>query len=478
MPDHPLLPLLLLVIIAAITASGCIADQSSLNAEPITVEGTLLSPYIDTNNAFSLSKPADWTVEIGDAIVVKDAADGGTTNVKIQPIFLSGDYRSVNAEDIANYLVGSAIQYYQQFDLESVRETSDLSMLELVATYNNNGIDKKAVYTVFVQSPYALLTSYETDMRSFEKKENTLRAITASYTPITPEDLKNATSVAQATSSIGILRDTTQGGKVRMRLPDGWVVQVFPGCAGLIATDTKNSARGVILLNGLHSDYQTGLPSGTTPEEYVKTYMPRDFPTVSNVQILEYVDTAVSTSNLKTMKISFDSLGMPAIGAFTVGTRSIGGYYSIIDFFWGVYAPADQADLDAPILGEIFNSIDYSQSSLEQCRAVQRASWGIGSGSSGGSGSSAGTSREDQLKDWYDKQNHEDIFMEKYTDYIFNQDRVYNPETEEVYHVDENFYQYYDTHREEYKQQNMVLLTDPQYRSHVPLDGNLHIEPA
>jgi hypothetical protein len=176
------------------------------------------------------------------------------------------------------------------------------------------------------------------------------------------------------------------------------------------------------------------------------------------------------------MKISFDSQGMPAIGGFTVGTRSIGGYYSTVDFFWGAYAPADQADLDAPILGEIFNSIDYSQSSLEQCRAVQRSSWGIGSGNSGGSGAS--TSREDQLKDWYDKQDREDIFMEKYTDHILNQDRVYNPETEEVYHVDQNFYQYYDTHRADYKQQNMVLLTDPQYTSHVPLDGNLHIEPA
>jgi hypothetical protein len=67
--------------------------------------------------------------------------------------------------------------------------------------------------------------------------------------------------------------------------------------------------------------------------------------------------------------------------------------------------------------------------------------------------------------------------MEEYSDYILNRDRVYNPETDEVYHVSQNFYQYYDIHREQYKQQQMVQLTNQQFRTHVPLDGGLHIDP-
>ena len=43
--------------------------------------------------------------------------------------------------------------------------------------------------------------------------------------------------------------------------------------------------------------------------------------------------------------------------------------------------------------------------------------------------------------------------------------------------MDQNFYQHYDTHREQHKQQNMEQLTDTQFRSHVAPDGNLHIEP-
>lgn len=81
------------------------------------------------------------------------------------------------------------------------------------------------------------------------------------------------------------------------------------------------------------------------------------------------------------------------------------------------------------------------------------------------------------MNDWYTKQEREDIFLEKFSDYTLNRDRVFNPETNEVYHVDQNFYQYYDTHREEDRQQNMVPLTEAQFRTHVPLDGTLHVEP-
>ncbi|RPJ53316.1 MAG: hypothetical protein EHJ95_02470, partial [Methanobacteriota archaeon] len=470
MPTESCAGALSLMLLAIIFAGGCAGQMSPSSTGHQLVDGTLLSPYTDADHLFSISKPEGWTVSVGDAIVIEDPADSGTTRVTVQPLFFSGKYRAMSAENIANYLVGSAAQNYEDFDLESARETADNSMLELVASYSDRGIEKRAVYTVFVNSPYALLTGYETSRGSFSKKENVLRAIAGSYAPITPPRLGSSGAVqSQKTSSIGPLRDTLQGGTVRIRVPDTWNVQVFPGCAGLIATDTSNTARGVIFLNGLHADYQTGLPSGTTPDEYLTVYMARDFSTVSNVHILEYLNPAVPGEGVKTIRISFDNQGAPSVGVFTVGTRSIGGYYSTVDYLWGAYAPPDQADLDAPVLVEIFNSIDYSQSSLEQCRAVQRASWGIGTGRTSGSSSSGSTSREEQLKEWYEKQDREDIFMEKYEDFVLNQDRVYNPETDQVYSVDQNFYQYYDTHRDAYKQQNLVLLTDPQYTSHVPL---------
>ncbi|MDD1676594.1 MAG: hypothetical protein LUQ40_02540 [Methanomicrobiales archaeon] len=463
-------------VLILIILAGCSAQSDGSTVAPKSVGGVILVPYSDTGNLFSVQKPAEWSVTVGDAIVVADPRDGGATSVQIHPLFLSGDYRSMDAEDVANYLVGAAARYYPDFSLESVRETTDGRMIELVASFTTQGTSKRAVYTVFVDSPYAMLAGYEAPAARFASEEETLRAILSSYAPITPPGIGQQGAAAPRTSSIGPLRDTTQAGKVQIRIPDNWQVLVLPGCAGLIATDSSNPARGVVFLNGLHNDIQSGLPAGTTPERYITEYMPRDFSTVTNTRIVQYdqnTDVSALGPNVKAMIVSFDSQGVPALGSFTVGTRDIGGYYSVVDYLWGAYTPPDTAEIDAPVLQEIFSSIDYSQSTIEQCRAIQSASWG---GSSRG-GSSLSSTREEQLKDWYDKQDREDIFMEKYTDFILNQDRVYNPDTDQVYQVDQNFYQYYDTHREQYQQQNMVQLTEGQYRSHVPLDGNLHITP-
>jgi hypothetical protein len=477
--------ILALSLVVAVFSIGCVEEEPEMTGEVAPNVGEVnLTPHTDATYYFSLHKPAEWTITVGDDIVVHDPADRGITNVKIHPLILSGDYRWLTAEDIANYLVGGAIQEYEAFELESVRETADYSMVELVASFSDDGVDKKGVYTVFVESPYAMYTSYETSEENFAEMEGLLREIASSYEQNTPPDTSVESAPAQPTSTMGPLKETMLEGKVRMRIPDGWTVTVLPGCAGLIAQDTTNPARGVIFLNFLHSDTYD-LPPGVTPEDYLTDYMPQDFNTVSDVQLLHYEDADVSflatvaSSEVKAMRASFKNQGIPAIGSFTIGTRQIAGYYTVVDYFWAVYAPADQFEVDAPILLEIFNSIDYSESILGECRRALEMSWG-GSGRSGGSGTSGTTGdelREQRLKDWYEQQENEDIFMEEYSDYILNRDRVYNPETDEVYHVSQNFYQYYDIHREQYKQQQMVQLTNQQFRTHVPLDGGLHIDP-
>lgn len=473
--------LLVGTILLAVLAAGCVEEGEITGEEGDTRSSLALTTYTDPVFYFSIKKPADWSVTVGDAIVVADPAARGATQVTIQPLILSGAYRSVDAETIANYLVGAAITEYEQVEFESVRETSDRMMLELVALFTDRGMAKKGVYTIFVASPYAIYTSYEAREDDFAQLEELLRTIASSYVQNTPPDSASVSGASQST--IGPLRETSQEGKVKMRVPDGWKVTVLPGCNGLYAEDTANPARGVLFLNFLYSDLNTGLPPGVTPEEYLTTYLPRDFTTVTAMKLLQYEDADVSilsagaSSEVKAMRASFNNQGLPAMGSFTIGTRQIGGYYTTVDYLWGIYAPADQFEVDAPILLEIFNSIDYSESFLGQCRSALEQSWGGTRSSSGGTGTSGDALREQRLNDWYESQEKEDIFMEEYSDFILNRDRVYNPETDEVYTVNQNFYQYYDTHREQYKQKYMVQLTEEQFRTHVPLDGNLHIFP-
>ena len=45
-----------------------------------------------------------------------------------------------------------------------------------------------------------------------------------------------------------------------------------------------------------------------------------------------------------------------------------GGYFTAVEYLWGIYAPTTDWERDAPVLLESFFSIDYSQATLEGCR--------------------------------------------------------------------------------------------------------------
>ena len=467
-----------LLLCGAILGAGCTAPAGQGVTGSAGTAGLQL--YSDPAHLFSLEKPASWVVTVGDEIEVREPASNGA-RVLLRPLFLSGTYRAANAGTVANYLVGQEVKRTAGFTVSSARQARDGSMLELVAAYDRSGVPMTGVYTIFIKSPYGMYSAYEAPRSTFARDEPVMRAVAASFTQLPAQGTGSATATP-VQSSIGPLRQTQQSGGVSMKVPDGWNVQVMPYCSGLIAADPLNS-RGVVFLNSLHKEPGTTLPPGVTPEEYLTGYFSRDFTTVSDVRILSYEDADLSalssgTASVKAMRIAFSNSGTPTTGSFTVGTSQVsGGYFTAVEYLWGIYAPTTDWERDAPVLLESFISIDYSQATLAGCRSLLAASWGAGS-RSGGSGSSGGSdSREQQLKEWYAKQEGEDIFLEKFSDYTLNRDRVYNPETNEVYHVDQNFYQYYDTHREQFRQQDLQPLADTQFRSLVPLDGSLHIQP-
>lgn len=84
--------------------------------------------------------------------------------------------------------------------------------------------------------------------------------------------------------------------------------------------------------------------------------------------------------------------------------------------------------------------------------------------------------REENLKLYQERQDKNDAFIDKFSDAILDREKVYNPDTDEVYEVDTNFYQLYDIHREQFEYQNMRELTQDERLNYVPLDGDLHIK--
>ena len=152
-------------------------------------------------------------------------------------------------------------------------------------------------------------------------------------------------------------------------VPEGWNIAGV-GCCGITASDSTNPAMGIIALNHLHQGFNM-LPAYTTPETYLENYMPQDFSLgdkqVTDMKFLGYEDnqdlanafasyTGLLASG-KSMRCSFAVNGIQAVGSFTIVTSELMGYGTTVNFLGGVYAPADQFEIDAPKLIDIFKSI-------------------------------------------------------------------------------------------------------------------------
>jgi len=168
-------------------------------------------------------------------------------------------------------------------------------------------------------------------------------------------------------------------GYYMVSLQENWKVEGFK-CAGITAKDNSNPAMGIVYLSRLHEGFDI-LPSGVTPESYLEDYSAEDFSvggsSVQDVQIKGYEDASFyqnqdivyilsglpltsAPTSAKALRCSFTIDGIPVEGSFIIKTRELFGYGTIIDYFLGIYAPADQFDQEAPSLLAYFNSVQLN----------------------------------------------------------------------------------------------------------------------
>jgi len=70
-----------------------------------------------------------------------------------------------------------------------------------------------------------------------------------------------------------------------------------------------------------------------------------------------YVSWTGVLGSAKSMRCSFEVNGIPAEGSFTVATRELFGYGTTVDLLFGIFAPAGQFDMEAPMLLGAIDSI-------------------------------------------------------------------------------------------------------------------------
>lgn len=436
-----------------------------------------LKDYTNRDYGFSLKVPEGWQVSCTDYISIESPAGGNGPLLRIQPVHLSGQYSSWTAADLGNRVVPQLAAGYHSFNVDAVSLSQDRNQLDLLFSALSSGGPVKGVISIFTNRPYGILTLYQAPERDFSGTEALLRDIAGSYRQETPPAPDKGTAKG---SGLGPLRQVVLDGRVSMLLPEGWTGEVLPGCAGIYVHDPARPGWAVLYTSGLHQGTLM-LPPGVTPEQYLTEYFTQDAKGISQVRFLGYEPVDVSlfsgggSDNAKAMKASFLTEGVPTTGGFIISTHQLYGLGTNIPFLLAISAPEGQYDLAAPTLVQILASVQYSEASLSACRQSLDQAWAAANRIGETIRSTGEQMRNENLQQFYNRMESQDQYLEKFSDVILDRDRVYNPETNEVYEVDPNFYQYYDLHREEWDYSQMRQLTNEEYTQYPALNpGRIH----
>ncbi len=82
------------------------------------------------------------------------------------------------------------------------------------------------------------------------------------------------------------------------------------------------------------------------------------------------------------------------------------------------------------------------------------------------------------MEGWENRNKIHDIIAEKRVDAILSNEKLYNPETGEVYKFESGFYDEYDINRERYEMNNLKPLPNDDWGlwMEAPLDGYIYVE--
>ncbi len=496
---------------ASASPQATASAQASTNAEASVkaetkadVSGITLSEYTDEEQGFRILKPEGWDADVMDDAYLLVSKDENT-DVLIWPIKLQGKYASMTGVDLGNYIIGLSKEAYPSFKTESIHLAPDKTSMQVIATVINpddESVTLKVVFTSFVDAQgNGLLSGYEAPVQTFAQEEPVLRKIAASYAPIVTAATKAAVGPAPTggsstgTSSIQLTSFTSGDGGFSFNAPSGWKIESLGQCStkSMAAYDPQNPIRRVFAINtnsiAMPVRGQTaeavaieGLPALT---QYVSAYG-----SVSNVQVVPgsregypatqgiagIVDAAVFDVTLTIDgKPAKGQVGTyiydPSYGSLGVVYLSLAGAITEPESFDALIGRATP-EQNRGALGKSVGSFAVSQSYANQCTASGQADISRRTGDI----SRTLSETSDIVTGGYEERSRvNDRIAEKWSDTTLGVDRLYNPDSDEVYQVPNTFYDQYDINRQKFEQQNLQQLTPDQWNDYAPLDGELNI---
>lgn len=200
------------------------------------------------------------------------------------------------------------------------------------------------------------------------------------------------------------------------------------------------------------------------------------FPEVPIMDEVEIIDEQLVTDKLsyasdeKLIRAEFRQNNKLGEGYFYIVTADVIGLgYGTM--FIGITAPSGLLDLIVPSLIQSLKSFTVSQEYVDACIQAQN-------------NAAAGALKAGRILDqnsdtimevWENKLETEQRISENQSDSILGYSRLYNPQTDEVYEVTPEFYEYYQNHSNEFELNYLQEMPDDKW-DYTPLNGAQYIE--
>lgn len=204
-----------------------------------------------------------------------------------------------------------------------------------------------------------------------------------------------------------------------------------------------------------------------------QSFMPQ-VPSLENFQVISATPqpSFISGGQTELVRGLFMQDGKVAEGLFLVTVATItpsdigpGGGLAYAFHFMGITSPKQEFRYTKNTLATSLQSFTLSQSYVDNCLRQQAETYaGLLK-----AGKTLSESSDIIMDGWESRNKVDDIISEKRSDAILGKERVYDPETGEVYEFETGFYDNYDINREAYEMNNLQLLPGN--------DWNLWMEP-
>ncbi len=298
-------------------------------------------------------------------------------------------------------------------------------------------------------------------------------------------------------------------GAVSMNLPAGWNVYTGGECAtkSILARDSSSELKQVFYFSEAGPVYtnqerkvwdynyrqmggdempwlESPVVNPLTAENYLvnfsslalTSFFQEAFPQapiMTNVRVVskeEIVNKPSYATDAKLIRAEFQQNNKSGEGYFYIVTADIGMGWGYGMMFIGLTAPKGLLDLITPSLEKSLESYTISQAYVNACiQAQNKAAAGALE-----AGKILSQTSDTIMDVWDSKLESEQRMSEKQTDATLGYSRLYNPETDEVYEVTPEFYDYYRDHNNEFEKNYLEELSDDKW-SYAPLNGAAHI---